>query len=107
MSADVGFVDQLPNGPGVSKIDPADPAAPLYLLLAKMRSPVVLRDIMIHPVRTGYIGQGQPIDPAELPKSAAELYPQIRIGDTSVPSPAGRIRCQIYSPPPRRTDRVR
>jgi len=99
MSADVGFVDQLPNGPGVSKIDPADPAAPLYLLLAKMRSPVALRDIMIHPVRTGYIGQGQPIDPAELPKSAAELYPQIRVSDASVPSPAGRIRCQIYSPP--------
>ena len=37
------FVDQRPNGPGVSKIDPSDPAAPMYRLLAKMRSPVALR----------------------------------------------------------------
>src|SRR5215469_8167419 len=61
------FVDQLPNGPGVSKIDPSDPAAPMYRLLAKMRSPVTLRDLMIHPVRTGYIGQEQPltVGPAE------------------------------------------
>lgn len=31
------FVDQRPDGPGVSKIDPSDPAAPVYRLLAKMR----------------------------------------------------------------------
>jgi acetyl esterase len=93
------FVDQLPNGPGVSRIDPAEPAAPMYRLLAKMRSPVALRDIMIHPVRTGYIGQAQPIDPAELPKSAVELYPDIRVFELGVPSQAGPIRCQIYSPP--------
>jgi len=43
------FVDQLPDGPGVSKVDPADPAAPMYRLLARMRSPVTLRDLMIHP----------------------------------------------------------
>jgi hypothetical protein len=43
------FVDQLPDGPGVSRIDPADPAAPMYRLLARMRSPVTLRDLMIHP----------------------------------------------------------
>ena len=41
------FVDQLPNGPGVSRIDPADPAAPMYRLLARMRSPATLRDLMI------------------------------------------------------------
>jgi acetyl esterase len=92
------FVDRLPNGPGVSKIDPSDPAAPMYRLLAKMRSPVALRDIMIYPVRTGYIGQEQPIDPAELPKSATELYPDIRVSDLGVPSPAGPVRCQVYSP---------
>src|SRR5438132_11421220 len=85
------FVDQLPDGPGVSKIDPSDPAAPLYQLLAKMRSPVTLRDLMIHPVRTGYIGQENPIDPADLPKSAAELYPDVRVSEVAVPSPAGRI----------------
>jgi hypothetical protein len=78
MSANVGeetspFVDQLADGPGVSRIDPSDPAAPMYRLLALMRSPVALRDLMIQPVRTGYIGQEKPIDPALLPKSAAEL----------------------------------
>src|SRR5262249_13225173 len=93
------FVDQRPNGPGVSKIDPSDPAAPMYRLLAKMRSPVTLRDLMIHPVRPGYIGQEQPIAAAELPKSAAELYPDIDMGEVAVPSPAGRIRCQVFSPP--------
>jgi acetyl esterase len=93
------FVAQLPDGPGVSRIDPADPAAPMYRLLARMRSPVTLRDLMIHPVRTGYIGQEKPIDPAELPKSAAELYPDIRVSELAVPSPVGRIRCQVFSPP--------
>ena len=93
------FVDQRSDGPGVSHIDPSDPAAPLYRLLAKMRSPVALRDIMIYPVRTGYIGQEKPIDPAELPKSAAELYPDIRVSEIAVPSPAGPIRCQVYTPP--------
>ena len=76
MSANVGenaspFVDQLADGPGVSRIDPTDPAAPMYRLLALMRSPVALRDLMLQPVRTGYIGQEKPIDPAELPKSGA------------------------------------
>jgi hypothetical protein len=93
------FVDQLPNGPGVSKIDPSDPAAPMYRLLAKMRSPVTLRDLMIHPVRTGYIGQEQPLAAADLPKSAAELYPEVGVSEVAVPSPAGRIRCQVFSPP--------
>jgi hypothetical protein len=40
------FVDQLADGPGVSRIDPADPASPLYRLLARMRSPVTLRELM-------------------------------------------------------------
>jgi acetyl esterase len=93
------FVDQRSDGPGVSHINPSDPAAPLYRLLAKMRSPVALHDIMIHPVRTGYIGQEKPIDPAELPKSAAELYPDVRVTEIAVPSPAGPIRCQVYAPP--------
>jgi acetyl esterase len=97
------YVDKLPGGPGVSRINPSDPAAPLYRLLAKMRSPVALRDLMIHPVRTGYIGQEQPIDPAELPKSAAQLYPDVGVAEIAVPSPAGRIRCQVFSPPASRT----
>jgi acetyl esterase len=104
MSANMGedtspFVDQLADGPGVSRIDPSDPAAPMYRLLALMRSPVALRDLMIQPVRAGYIGQEKPIDPALLPKSAAELYPDIRVSELDVPSPLGRIRCQVFSPP--------
>src|SRR5258707_392180 len=93
------FGDQRPDGPGVPKIDPPDPAAPVYRLLAKMRSPVTLRDLMIHPVRTGYIGQEQPLAAADLPKSAAELYPEIGVSEVAVPSPAGRIRCQVFNPP--------
>jgi hypothetical protein len=95
MSANVGenaspFVDQLADGPGVSRIDPTDPAALMYRLLALMRSQVALRDLMLQPVRTGYIGQEKPIDPAELPKSAAELYPDIRVCELDVPSFAVR-----------------
>src|SRR5262249_43477249 len=78
------FVAQRPTGPGVSKVNPSDPAAPMYRLLAKMRSPVTLRDLMIHPVRTGYIGQEQPITAADLPKSAAELYPKIGVSEVAV-----------------------
>ena len=95
----VPFVDQRTDGPGVSKIDPSDPAAPFYRLLAMQRSPVALRDMMIHPVRFGYIGQEKSIDPKELPKSAAELYPDIRVAQLAVPSPAGPVRCQVFSPP--------
>ena len=54
MSANVGenaspFVDQLADGPGVSRIDPTDPAALMYRLLALMRSQVALRDLMLQP----------------------------------------------------------
>ena len=93
------YVDKLTNGPGVSRIDPSDPAAPLYRLLARMRSPLSLRDLMILPVRTGYIGQQQAIDPSELPKSAVELYPDVRASGLDVPSPMGRIRCQVFAKP--------
>jgi acetyl esterase len=90
-------VDQRSDGPGCSKIDPSDPAAPQYLMLARMRSPVTLRELMIKPVRTGYIGQDHQIDPKELPRSAAQLYPQISVSQILVPSPAGLIRCQVFA----------
>lgn len=93
------YVDQLPNPPGATVIDPRDPAAPFYELLAKLRTPLTLRDMMMKPVRDCYIGQGVTIDPAELPKSAAEIYPQIAATTLSVPSSAGPIRCQLFSPP--------
>lgn len=98
-------VDQRPDGPGVSRIDPSDPAAPQYQMLAKMRRPVTLRELMISPVRTGYIGQDHQIDPKELPPSAAQLYPRIAVDEIFVPSSAGPVRCQVFtesrSAPPR------
>lgn len=92
-------VDRRTDGPGVSHIDPGDPAAPLYDLLARMRTPLALRDTMIHPVRTGYIGQDRALDPATLPPSAADLFPDVEVFDIFVPSDAGPIRCQVYRPP--------
>ena len=44
-------VDQRTDGPGVTRIDRSDPAAPMYQLLAKIRAPLTLRDTMIMPVR--------------------------------------------------------
>jgi acetyl esterase len=89
--------DQKQEGPGVSHIDPSDPAAPYYELLARLRSPLTLRDIMIKPVRTGYIGQQNPIPASSLPPTAAELYPYIIVSEVHVASRSGPIRCQVYS----------
>lgn len=90
-------VDERTDGPGVSRIDPNDPAAPIYRLLKKMRSPLTLRDMMILPVRTGYISDK--IDPADLPPSAEKLYPQVVVSEVRIPSPAGPVRCLVYTPP--------
>ena len=56
-------VDQLTDGPGVSRIDPADPAAPMYRLLQATRTPLTLREMMIDVVRTGYLGQPRQLAP--------------------------------------------
>lgn len=93
----------LLEGPGVSHIDPEDPAAPVYNLLARLRQPLTLRDIMIRPVRTGYIGQGEPIPAEDLPPTAAALYPRVRVTEIQVKGPIGPIRCQIYAPDPAAT----
>lgn len=98
-AAEPPFVDQLADGPGVSTIDPGDPAASFYRLLTKLRAPVAMRDMMIAPVRACYIGEGVTIDPSELPKSAAELYPHVAVSTLKVPSKAGPIRCQCFTPP--------
>ncbi|ARQ02156.1 alpha/beta hydrolase [Pseudorhodoplanes sinuspersici] len=91
-------VDQRQDGPGVSHIDPSDPAAPMYQLLDHLRHPMTLRALMIEPVRSGYIGDHK-IDPKILPPSAEALYPQILVSEQMVPSAAGPVRCQVYSPP--------
>jgi len=89
-------VDKRTDGPGVSSYDTDAPAAPMYRLLAEMRSPVALRDLMILPVRTGYIGQDRQLDPATLPRSAAEVFPDIKVDEAFLPSPDGPIRCQTF-----------
>lgn len=93
------FVDARLDGPGVVSIDGNDPAAPFYRLLAKLRTPVAMRDMMMAPVRACYRGEGLAIDPAELPPSAAQLYPQISVSAIAVPSDAGLIRCECFAPP--------
>jgi acetyl esterase len=97
-------VDQRTDGPGVTRIDPADPAAPLYQLLAKIRSPLTLRDTMILPVRTGYIGQDHPSGAAALPHWD-HMFPEVVVEQIGVPSPAGPIRCQVYRPGPTANNR--
>jgi len=92
-------VDPSVDAPGVSHIDPTDPAASYYRLLAKLRSPLTLRELMIQPVRTGYIGQNHRIDPRDLPPSAAQLYPEVAVSELFVPSQARRIRCQVFTLP--------
>jgi acetyl esterase len=90
-------VDQRTDGPGVTHVDPADPASPLYQLLARIRSPLTLRDIMILPVRTGYIGQDHPSPLAALPRWD-DMFPGVVVEQIGVPSPAGPVRCQVYRP---------
>lgn len=100
--AETPFVDQRADGPGVTHLDPADPAAPYYGLLARLRSPLTLRELMIERVRTGYIGEGAPPDPASLPPAAADLYPEVVVEEVAVGSDAGPIRCQVFARPEQR-----
>jgi acetyl esterase len=90
-------VDRRTDGPGVTRIDDADPAAPMYQLLTKLRKPVALRDLMLRPVRYGYAGQDLPDVSTVLPPWD-HLFPGMAVSEICVPSPAGSIRCQVYRP---------
>ena len=58
---------------GLSYIDPDDPAMPSYRVIANNRQPVALRDMMILPVRTGYIGADRlKPDPALIPPTGEQ-----------------------------------
>lgn len=91
-------VDRLAGGPGVSHIDPNDPAAPNYEVISRLRTPLTLRDIMIGPVRSGYVGQDHQVDPKLLPPPPAELFPDVEVDEVYATSPDGPIRCQVYRP---------
>ena len=93
------YVTDLPHPPGCSQIDPADPAFPIYRLLSELRSPVTLRELMIGPVRTGYIGKPGDPPPAHLPPSAAELFPEVVCGEIGVRVPDGVVFCRSYLAP--------
>ncbi len=91
-------VDQLPGGTGLSRIDPNDPAAPNYELVAQLRGALSLREMMIEPVRTGYLGQDEHIDPKLLPPPPDELFPNVAVEQAYAPSPDGPIRCEVFRP---------
>ncbi|UXA20420.1 alpha/beta hydrolase [Mycobacterium sp. SMC-4] len=83
---------------GLSYIDPDDPAMPMYRVIANNRQPVALRDLMIAPVRSGYIGDGRQPDPALVPPSGAEAVPDVDIDQVYLPVRDGVARCQLYRP---------
>jgi acetyl esterase len=93
------FVDERADGPGAVGLSENDPAAPYYRVLMKLRAPVAMRDMMMAPVRACYRGEGLTVDPAELPASAAQLYPQVAVSTLAVASDAGPIRCACFAPP--------
>jgi acetyl esterase len=87
-------VDKRTDGPGVTRIDANDPAAPMYRLLAEILSPVTLRDMMILPVRTGYAGQTPPAGPEVIPRWD-HMFPDGMVEEIGVPSPDDAIRCLV------------
>lgn len=82
----------------LSHIAPDDPALPMYRVIANNRRPVALRDLMIGPVRSGYIGDGRQPDPALIPPSGAEAVPHVAVDQVYLPVRDGVARCQLYRP---------
>lgn len=83
---------------GLSYIAPDDPAMPMYRVIANNRRPVALRDLMIQPVRSGYIGDGHQPDPALVPPSGAQAVPDVDVDQVYLPVRDGVARCQLYRP---------
>lgn len=83
---------------GLSYIDPNDPAMPMYRVIANNRQPVALRDLMIAPVRSGYIGDGHQPDPSLVPPNGAEAVPGVMVDQVYLPVRDGVARCQLYRP---------
>lgn len=83
---------------GLSYVDPDDPAMPMYRVIANNRRPVALRDLMIAPVRSGYIGDGHQPDPSLVPPSGAEAVPGIDVEQVFLPVRDGVARCQLFRP---------
>jgi acetyl esterase len=93
------YVTDLPDAPGRSVVTPSEPAFPIYRLLSELRSPLELRELMIQPVRTGYIGKPGDPPPTHLPPGAAELFPDVAVGEIAVHGEDGLVHCRTYSAP--------
>lgn len=84
---------------GLSYIEPDDPAMPSYRVIANNRQPVALRDMMILPVRTGYIGQDRvKPDPALVPPTGAEAVPDVDVDTVYLPVRDGVASALVYRP---------
>jgi len=83
---------------GLSYVASDDPAMPMYRVIANNRQPVALRDLMIAPVRSGYIGDGHQPDPSLVPPSGAEAVPGVDVEQVYLPVRDGVARCQLYRP---------
>ncbi|WP_341578799.1 alpha/beta hydrolase [Microbacterium schleiferi] len=73
---------------------------PSYRVIANNRQPVALRDMMILPVRTGYIGADRirKPDPALIPPSAEEAVPDVEETTVYLPVRNGYVSAQVYRP---------
>jgi acetyl esterase len=81
----------------LAHVDPDDPAMPSYRVIANNRQPAALRDLMIAPVRSGYVGgDGPPPDPALVPRSGAEAVPDVDVAQVWLPVRGGVVRGLIY-----------
>ncbi len=89
---------------GLSFVTGDDPAMPMYRILANLRQPVALRDLMIAPVRSGYVGDGRPQDPTLVPMTGAEAIPNVDVDEVYLPVTGGVARCQLYRPTAAPTD---
>lgn len=83
---------------GLSYVAPEDPAMPMYRVIANNRQPVALRDLMIAPVRSGYIGDGHQPDPSLVPPTGADAVPGVDIDQVYLPVRDGVARCQLFRP---------
>lgn len=84
---------------GLSFVAPGDPAMPSYRVIANNRQPVALRDLMIAPIRSGYIGDGRARpDPALTPRSGAAAVPGVHSTVVYIPVRDGVARARVYRP---------
>ncbi|HCS59225.1 MAG TPA: alpha/beta hydrolase [Gordonia polyisoprenivorans] len=95
----VGVSDpEVTSADALSHFAPDEPAMPMYQVIANNRAPVALRDLMIAPVRSGYVGDGHQPDPTLVPPSGAQAVPDVDVSEIYVPVDGGVARCQLYRP---------